>query len=245
MEKWSREWKLEQLSLLKAEWAVCQKCPLCEGRKNVVFGEGNPEAQIIMISEAPGEEEDKSGIPFIGNSGVMLNSMLKQVDIDRKSLYITNILGCKTPKNRDPISTEIAACMDRVYRIIYLIDPILIVSLGKVALQALVGGRWSVNQERGKIFSSPFPAMKTTGERNGVSVPGVFFPKKGENKKEFTLDYDLIPILHPSFILKESPQKADGTFLIGGEAHRTMDDLNHIKSLVERFALEQSKTKIL
>jgi uracil-DNA glycosylase family 4 len=245
MEKWSRDWKQEQLKMLKAEWENCQKCPLCNTRKRVVFGEGNPEADIILISEAPGDEEDKCGRPFVGKCGELLNGMLEQVGIDRSTWYITNLVGCRPPPGRtEPLSAEIDACIERVYKIIYTIDPVLIVSAGKLTLQSLVGSRWGVTSERGKLFSSPYPEMKTTGERNGVSVPGKFFPKKGDNKKEYSLDYDLIPIVHPSFLLRDSTQRSDGSFMDGGVAHRTMDDLFKIKTLVDNYNEELTRTKV-
>jgi uracil-DNA glycosylase family 4 len=242
MKKWTTEWKTEQLLNLKAAWSHCEKCKLCETRNKIVFGEGNVDADIVLISEGPGEEEDKTGRPFVGDSGKLLNSFLAKVGIERSSLYITNIVACRPPENRDPGNIEIKTCIDRVYKILYLIDPLLIITAGKVALQALVDGTHGITTCHGKLFSSPHPDFRITGEKNGADIPGKFFPRKGDKKKEYLLTYDVIPIMHPSYILREDSVRDNNAYTEGGLAFRTLNDLYYAKSIVDKLKQEHLNT---
>ena len=112
----------------------CTKCPLRAGCQRVVFGSGNPEAKIIFIGEAPGKKEDELGIPFVGSTGRILDKMLAEIAIKRGDVYLTNICKCRPPENRDPLPTEIQTCSTWLEKQIQLINPELIVTLGRYAL---------------------------------------------------------------------------------------------------------------
>ena len=228
MEPWTPEWKQQQLDAMQEAWSSCQGCPLHETRKRVVFGVGNPDADLMFISEGPGAQEDHTGVPFSpreGNAGELLNMMFDTVGINRDDIYLTNIVACRPPDNRDPIASEKDTCLPRVHELIYIVDPLIIVTLGKYALNALAG-RWSIEAEHGKLFSRPYPQERTTGERNGVEIEGRVLPRKGADKFVHRLEYDLIPLFHPAYILRtDSYDKKTGQFAAGGVAHRTLDDL--------------------
>lgn len=235
MEKWAPEWKQQQLDQLYKKWKDCELCTLSETRDKVVFGVGNPDADILFIGEAPGSEENKKGAPFVGESGRLLMAMLKGRGIERDDVYLTNIVGCQPPKNRNPLIEEREACLQRVHDIVYIIDPLVIVPVGKFALKALAKGRdWSILEKHGELFSSPDPRLKITGEPNSMSLPGKVFPRTRDDGKKCLLEYDLIPILHPAFILrKDSYNPETKKFSKGGFADQTSRDLSKIKSLVD------------
>jgi len=235
MEPWSAEWKQQSLEQLYSEWDNCAKCPLYKERKSFVFGSGNPDADIMLIGEAPGKKEDSEGVPFVGESGELLQSLCDTVGMVWNDLFITNIVSCRPPDNRNPLAIEKDSCLPRVQEIIYIVDPLIIVAVGKYALNALAGGRsWGIEKEHGSLFSSPDPAVRVGGEHNGVEIPGRVFPRKGSNKRTYTLEYDLIPIFHPAYILRiDSYDKNTGQFSEGGQAHQTLDDLKSIVNKVE------------
>ena len=143
------EWdqKKELLRMLHEDWSSCSRCDLCDpkGRRrhNVVFGEGNLDAQVVIVGEAPGHNEDLTGDPFVGKAGKLLDSFLETVGVTRDEVYLLNILGCwpteeGTPKKtRTPAKTEIKKCLPRVHRTIEIIDPYVLLLLGNVALKAL------------------------------------------------------------------------------------------------------------
>jgi len=241
MEPWSREWKQHQLDLLYAAWENCQGCELHQTRKKLVFGEGNPDADILFIGEAPGEHEDKSGRPFVGDSGKLFDSMwCGALGQSREDIYITNIVACKPPKNRDPIAVEKDQCLPRVQEIIYIVDPLLIVSVGKFALNTLTSGRsWGIEKQHGRMFSSPHPTIKVGGEHNGVEIPGRVFPRKESDKSIHTLEYDLVPVFHTSYILRTDSYDTNANqFPKGGVAHQTLDDLQAVVKRVEQLKRE-------
>ncbi|MHA1607073.1 MAG: uracil-DNA glycosylase [Candidatus Freyarchaeota archaeon] len=139
-----------ELEELKAKAERCRKCPLWKGRKNVVFGEGNPQAEVMLIGEAPGREEDVHGKPFVGRAGQLLNRVLLKAGIRREEVYITNVVKCRPPRNRAPRKSEVEACMEYLSGQISLIRPKLIVLLGGVALKWVVGEKRPVTSLRGK-----------------------------------------------------------------------------------------------
>ncbi len=116
----------------------CKKCPLYESRTKFVFGEGNEHARLMFVGEAPGADEDRTGRPFVGRAGQLLNKMLKNIDIDREDVFITNILKCRPPNNRDPEPAEVQECLPYLHKQIEMIQPKLIVALGRVAGQNLL-----------------------------------------------------------------------------------------------------------
>lgn len=248
LKPWSREWKEDQLFQLNEQWANCQECPLHEERANVVFGMGNPDAKLLFIGEGPGEEEDASGEPFCGKSGGLLRGLIQNAGLKWDDLYVTNLVGCRPTddkgKNRDPSTVERDACMPRVHSIIYIVDPWIVVPVGKVALKALAKGRdWAITEHRGVVFSSPHTSAKLTGDRNSVEIRGHVFPRKDSDKREVNLEYDMIPILHPSYLLREdSYDEKNMTFPPDGVTHRTFEDIKRIKKMLN--ALEKEYASI-
>jgi len=134
--------------LLK-ECKECTACPLHQSRTNTVFGVGNLNADILFIGEAPGEQEDLSGTPFVGRAGQLLDKYLYAVDIPRESVYITNILKCRPPKNRDPLPPEEDSCIQFLRRQLLLIQPKIIVCLGRIAAQRLISPEFKITKEHG------------------------------------------------------------------------------------------------
>ena len=134
---------------LKQECAVCRACGLCEGRTNLVFGVGNEQADLMFIGEGPGEQEDLQGVPFVGPAGKLLDAMLEMIDLDRSIVYIANIVKCRPPGNRDPLIVEQDACRGWLDRQISLVDPKIIVCLGRIAAMALISPDFRITREHG------------------------------------------------------------------------------------------------
>jgi len=143
--------KQQQLVLLAAQYAECRKCPLAEGRIKLVYGEGNPDARVILIGEGPGEQENLSGKPFVGAAGQLLDKMLAAINIRREDIYITNIVKCRPPGNRNPSAEERAACMPYLVEQIQIIRPRMLLVMGLVAAQSLLGDTQSLTWHRGHI----------------------------------------------------------------------------------------------
>ena len=133
--------------------ADCRRCRLCEGRTQVVFGVGNPRARVMFVGEGPGADEDRLGEPFVGRAGQLLNTMLPSIGLRRQDVYIANIVKCRPPGNRDPQPDEAAACMPFLKRQIELIDPAVIVLLGRIAARFLLGTTAPISSYRGRWTS--------------------------------------------------------------------------------------------
>lgn len=138
-------------SELRARVAACKRCPLHEGRTQTVFGVGNPDADWMVIGEAPGAEEDRRGEPFVGRAGKLLNEMLRAIGESRDSVFITNILKCRPPNNRDPKAEEAAACRAYLERQVELVNPKIILAVGRIAAQQLLGSDAPVGRLRGRL----------------------------------------------------------------------------------------------
>lgn len=136
--------------ILRGECESCTACELHTTRTNCVFGTGNVNADILFVGEAPGDNEDKTGIPFVGRAGQLLDQYLYAVDIPRESVYIANILKCRPPKNRDPLPAEEDACMDFLRRQVKLIRPKIIVCLGRIAAMRLIRPDYKITKEHGE-----------------------------------------------------------------------------------------------
>ena len=134
--------------------AVCRKCRIAESRNRPVPGSGNPRARLMLVGEAPGEEEDARGEPFVGAAGRLLGKMLDAIGFSREEVYITNILKCRPPMNRDPDPDEIACCLPILKSQITLIRPGLILALGRIAGQSLLRTSLSVEAMRGKLHEA-------------------------------------------------------------------------------------------
>ena len=171
----------------------CNKCKLCTNRTNIVFGVGNKEANIMMIGEGPGADEDKQGEPFVGKAGQLMNKALAGLGIKREELYIANIVKCRPPSNRVPEQDEAEACLNYLRNQVILVKPKIIVLLGSTALKNILGKEHSITAMRGKWI-----------EQKGIYYMPTWHPAallRDENKKiEFWND------------LKEVINKRDGLF---------------------------------
>lgn len=138
--------------LLKAACLSCTDCQLSKTRTQVVFGHGNKDAKIMIIGEAPGYHEDKTGIPFVGSAGKLLDKIINSIGLDRNEVFITNILCCRPPNNRDPQEDEIKECSKWLNKKVEAIKPKVIIALGKFAMEFFIGKINSVGSCRGKIY---------------------------------------------------------------------------------------------
>ena len=162
------------------ECSACTACELCKTRTNCVFGVGNRNADILFVGEAPGDNEDKTGTPFVGRAGQLLDKFLFAVDIDREDVYIANILKCRPPKNRDPLPEEEDACIDFLRRQVKLIQPKMIVCLGRISAMRLIRPDFKITVEHGKWF-----------EKGGMLMTAVYHPAlllRDPRKKEDMLE---------------------------------------------------------
>lgn len=141
------------LDTLAARVAVCERCDLHATRTQTVFGVGSRNADLMIIGEAPGAEEDRRGEPFVGKAGQLLNSMLNAIGIAREQAYIANILKCRPPANRDPRPEEVAACSDYLARQVHLIAPRVILAVGRVAAQNLLNESTPIGKMRGQRYT--------------------------------------------------------------------------------------------
>lgn len=227
--------KEEQLKQLFDQWYGCTKCMLGDFRqdaignpsKEICFADGNPDANVMIIGEAPGEEEEATSIPFVGQSGKLLNQILAQVSDDtgikelakwyskasrtkdnvnyfhekvfewrRKEFFITNVVSCRPEDNRTPTPVEIKACWDRLAQMIYIVDPMIIISCGKTAIETLLHKSVEITKDRGKMFD--------------ITIPG----------RVGRVTYPTMAILHPSALLR----KADWG-VRGGDYDKTRGDV--------------------
>lgn len=151
---------------LRADCMQCNKCRLGDTRTNLVFGVGNPKAKVLFIGEGPGEQEDLKGEPFVGRSGQLLDKMLSAVGLSRaENIYIANMVKCRPPQNRDPKPDEQDICMEWLREQVRLIQPKIIVCLGRISAQRIISPDFKVTKEHGEFI-----------ERNGVLLMGTFHP---------------------------------------------------------------------
>lgn len=134
---------------LSAQACIC--CPLHQTRTQTVFARGNPQAQLMVIGEAPGFHEDQQGLPFVGRAGLLLNKMLSSIQLTEEQVYITNVIKCRPPNNRDPMPIEIDACADYLKSQIELIKPTVILAVGRFAAHAILDTTEPLSKLRGKI----------------------------------------------------------------------------------------------
>ena len=155
----------ERWEVLERECMDCHECALCQTRQHVVFGVGNPEAEIMLIGEGPGASEDEQGIPFVGRAGQLLDDMLSLIGLDRTKVYIANIVKCRPPGNRDPLNVEQDACIGYLKEQMELIQPKIIICLGRVAAMRLIDENFRITKDHGVWF-----------DRNGVRITALFHP---------------------------------------------------------------------
>ncbi len=138
---------------LKAQVGKCTRCELSRSRRSVVFGEGSERARVVFVGEAPGEEEDRQGRPFVGRAGKLLDQMIERIGLNRKDVFICNVLKCRPPNNRDPEGQEVDACKGYLFAQLELIKPHLICTLGKHAYNTLLGTDARITRIRGTLTS--------------------------------------------------------------------------------------------
>lgn len=174
--------KAAMLEELADEVRTCPKCRLAETRTLAVPGEGSHTARIMFVGEGPGENEDKTGRPFVGAAGKVLNDLLARAQIDRSDVFITNIVKCRPPQNRVPLIDEVEACNDYLMAQIAIIEPKIICPLGGPALQTLLGPNLKITQARCKVF-----------RKNGILFIPLFHPAAALHRKELmdTLQRDI------------------------------------------------------
>ncbi len=176
----------------------CQKCKLCQNRNHIVFGEGNKEADLMLIGEGPGADEDMQGLPFVGKAGQLMNKAFQGLALNRKEVYITNIVKCRPPSNRVPEADEATACLDYLRNQVMLVKPKIIVLMGSTALKNVLGKEYGITSARGKWI-----------EQKGIRYMPTWHPAallRDENKKvEFWKD--LKEVVKEYEALKQNKEK--------------------------------------
>ena len=180
--------KSKKISLLEEQAQTCTLCPLCERRNHVVFGEGNPESPLVLVGEGPGENEDRTGRPFVGRAGQLLDECLRECGMTRRHLFITNVVRCRPTeqdetggrlKNRAPQSVEIETCLKNwLVPTLEVIEPLVILCLGATPANALIHKNFKITQERGQFFEGNYSRY-------------------------------IVATLHPAFILRQEGQSYD------------------------------------
>jgi uracil-DNA glycosylase family 4 len=167
LEKWGngRETFAETLESIRADLGDCQRCKLARGRKRIVFGDGNPKAKLMFIGEGPGVEEDRQGKPFVGAAGQLLTRIIDAIKLSRDQVYISNIIKCRPPGNRNPEPDEIQTCFPFLARQIAAIQPDFIIALGTFAAQTLLGTVTPISRLRGRFY-----------EYQGIKVVPTYHP---------------------------------------------------------------------
>lgn len=230
--------KAEQLRSLYDQWYGCQKCDLHQHRSgpDIVFADGNPDSGILIIGEAPGEQEDKTGIPFFGPAGGLLNQLLAQTSADpqirekhkalgrarsnkasdefqeemltwrQQEFFMTNVVGCRPPENATPNDIQVKGCWERLYNLIYIVDPVLIITAGKTALEALAKKKMEITKLRGQLLEAKIP-----GRLGEVSYP-------------------VMPVFHPSYLLRKADWNTKG-----GDYDKTLADLRKGFQIVDNI----------
>ncbi|MBD1150680.1 uracil-DNA glycosylase [Pelagibacterales bacterium SAG-MED29] len=171
--------KAENLEKLKKSISDIKNCELKKSANNIVFADGNPKSKIMFIGEGPGSNEDQEGLPFVGRAGALLDKMLASINLDRKNVYITNVVNYRPPENRRPTEEEIAKYLPYLKKHIEIIKPKILVLLGSTALNALIGNEVVISKARGKWIEKQFGKCKTS----------------------------IIVTFHPAFLMRQPAQK--------------------------------------
>lgn len=178
------------LDEVRAEIGDCRRCRLCEQRNNIVFGVGNPKAQLMFVGEAPGRDEDLKGEPFVGRAGQLLTKIIEAMKFGREDVYIANVVKCRPPENRNPAPDEITTCEPFLLRQIEIIQPKIIVGLGNFAVQTLLQTEAKITGLRGRFHPWPSAVVKAKFE---TRLP------EGS--------IQLMPTYHPAFLLRNPSMK--------------------------------------
>jgi uracil-DNA glycosylase family 4 len=196
-----------ELARYAEEWSSCRDCRLAEGRATVVVGDGNPDADLMFVGEAPGFHEDKQGIPFVGQAGGLLDELLGLIGLGRADCYIANVIKCRPPGNRDPQPDEIEACEGKLYRQIATVQPRVIATLGNFSTRLLSGRQHGVSRVHGQ-------ARRTTLGGNQVVLYPLYHPAAAlynpRLRPELEADILRIPaLLEHLATLEQSQQEAE------------------------------------
>ena len=174
--------KKETLESLSRKVSLCRGCSLCETRSHTVFGRGGENPKVLFVGEAPGEQEDLSGLPFVGAAGKLLDLYLEYAGLEEEDYYIANILKCRPPKNRDPLPEEEDACIPYLQRQVALLSPKILVCLGRVAAKRILSPDFRITRQRGIWY-----------EKAGVKIMATYHPsallRDPGKKEEALLDF--------------------------------------------------------
>ena len=208
----------EALNAYAAEIAGCTRCRLSEGRTQVVFGNGNPDADLMFVGEAPGFHEDKQGFPFVGQAGTLLDQLLGGIGLSRDLVFVANVLKCRPPGNRDPMPDEIESCEPHLFRQIELIEPKVVATLGNFSTKLLSGKQTGITRVHGQ------PQEVTLGGRTVLLYPlyhpaaALYTPSMlNVLREDFAripelLGQDLVPPAEPEPLVAAEPAVQLGLF---------------------------------
>ena len=181
--------KAELLKKLRISILGIKNCELKKKATNIVFSDGNPNAKIMIIGEGPGSNEDKEGIPFVGRAGQLLDKMIMSINLDRKNVYITNVVNFRPPENRSPTPEEIKKYLPYLIKHIEIINPKIILLLGSTALNAIIGDEIVISKARGKWIEKKFGACKTL---TIVTFHPAFLMRQPAQKKMTWIDLKMV-----------------------------------------------------
>ena len=181
--------KTEKLANLKKSIQNIKGCNLKKNAKNIVFSDGNPRSKIMLIGEAPGANEDQEGLPFVGRAGILLDKMLAAINLDRRKVYISNIINYRPPQNRRPTDKEIAKYLPFIIQHIEIIQPKVIVLLGSTAMNALIGNEVVISKARGKWIEKRFGTCNTSVI---ITFHPAFLMRQPAQKKMAWIDLKMI-----------------------------------------------------
>ena len=181
--------KAKNLDNLKKMIANIKNCELKKNATNIVFSDGNPKAKIMLIGEGPGSNEDQEGLPFVGRAGALLDKMLASIDLNRKNVYITNVVNYRPPENRRPTEKEIAKYLPYLKKHIEIINPKILVLLGSTALNALIGNEIVISKARGQWIEKQFGECKTSVI---ITFHPAFLMRQPAQKKMAWIDLKMI-----------------------------------------------------
>ena len=181
--------KAKNLDLLKKSIIGLKNCNLKKHAKNIVFSDGNPKSKIMLIGEAPGANEDHEGLPFVGRAGQLLDKMLSAIDLDRRKVYISNIINYRPPENRRPTEDEIKRYLPFISKHIEIIKPKILVLLGSTAMNALISSEKVISKMRGKWIEKQFGTCKTSVI---ITFHPAFLMRQPAQKKMAWIDLKMI-----------------------------------------------------
>ena len=166
--------KAENLERLKKSIDAIKNCSLKSSATNIVFSDGNPKSKIMLVGEAPGSNEDQDGLPFVGRAGALLDKMLASINLNRKNVYISNIINYRPPENRRPTDEEVNRYMPFIKKHIEIINPKILVLLGSTAMNALIGNDIVISKARGRWIDKEFGNCKTSVSYTHLTLPTMF-----------------------------------------------------------------------